>query len=200
MITVGLTGGIASGKSTVASILRDWGIPVVDADQVARSIVEPGEPALAEIVARFGTGVVHDDGTLDRPALRELVTADEKARRELERITHPRIGAGIRSWLEDEASRSTSTAAVEAALMVETGSYRLYDRLLVVACDPEVQLRRLLDRDGSSEAQARKWVATQFPVAQKVALADAVVWNNGSPEDLHRALAHAWASMGLSRS
>ena len=200
MITVGLTGGIASGKSTVASILRGWGIPVVDADQVARSIVEPGEPALEEIIEEFGAGVVHDDGTLDRPALREIVTTDAEARRALERITHPRIGERIRSWLAEQASRGTYTAAVEAALMVETGSYRLYDRLLVVACDPDVQLRRLLDRDGSSEAQARKWVATQFPVDQKVALADAVVWNNSSPEDLHGALEDAWAAMGLSRS
>ena len=133
MITVGLTGGIASGKSSAARLLRAWGVPVVDADQVARDVVAPGEPALAGIVARFGAHILQPDGSLDRAALRGIVTADAAERRALEQITHPRIAAAISDWLWDRAAEGEPVAVVEAALMVETGSFRRYDLLLVVA-------------------------------------------------------------------
>lgn len=200
MITVGLTGGIASGKSSVARLLRSWGIPVVDADQVARDVVAPGEPALAGIVERFGAHVLQPDGTLDRPALRAIVTANPTERRALERITHPRIAESIMAWLRDRSADGAPVAVVEAALMVETGSYRRYDHLLVVACSPEAQLERLLAREPLDEATARRWLAAQLPLGDKTAVADAVVWNDGLEASLQPALEAAWNRLGLSRS
>lgn len=197
MRTVGLTGGIACGKSTVAALLRARGVPVVDADQVARQVVAPGSAGLAEIVARFGRGVLRTDGTLDRAALRGIVSADPAARMDLEAITHPRIGLGILGWLQDQAQAGTPVAAVEAALMVETGSHDRYEQLLVVACSPDVQLERLMTRDDITEPAARQWLAAQLPVSEKVAVADAVVWNDGAPEALPAALEAAWRSLGL---
>lgn len=197
MRTVGLTGGIACGKSTVAEILRGRGVPVLDADQVARAVVQPGSPALAEIVARFGAAVLRPDGALDRAALRRIVAVDAAARQDLEAMTHPRIGAGIQSWLAGQAEAGTPVAAVEAALMVETGSHARYDRLLVVACSPPVQLERLMARDHLDEAAARRWLAAQLPVTEKVSLADAVVWNEGAPASLPSAVDAAWRALGL---
>lgn len=197
MKTVGLTGGIACGKSTVAGLLRAGGVPVVDADQVARDVVAPGSEGLAEVVARFGPTVLGPEGGLDRAAMRAIVSADPAARKALEAITHPRIGAGIMGWLQAQAEAGTPVAAVEAALMVETGSYRLYDHLLVVACSPDVQLARLMARDGMDEAAARRWLGAQLPVAEKVALADAVVQNDGAAEEIPAALGRAWQALGL---
>ena len=197
MKTVGLTGGIACGKSTVAGLLRARGVPVVDADQVARDVVAPGSGGLAEIIERFGPGVLHPDGSLDRPVLRRVVSADPAARLDLEAITHPRIGLGIQGWLQERAADGVAVAAVEAALMVETGSHERYDQLLVVACSPDVQLQRLMARDALSEAAARQWLGAQLPVSDKVALADADVWNDGPAAALPVALDSAWASMAL---
>lgn len=200
MITVGLTGGIASGKSSAARLLRSWGVPVVDADQVARDVVAPGEPALAGIVSRFGAHILQPDGTLDRAALRAIVTADPTERRALERITHPRIAVAITEWLRDRAAEGEPVAVIEAALMVETGSFKRYDHLLVVACSPDAQLQRLLARDPLDETTARRWLAAQLPLSDKVAVADAVVWNDGPEGMLSPALEAAWKRLGLSRS
>jgi dephospho-CoA kinase len=195
--TVGLTGGIACGKSTVARLLRARGVPVVDADQVARDVVAPGSEGLAEVLERFGRAVLQPDGGLDRAALRAIVSADPAARRDLEAITHPRIGLGILGWLQDQAQAGVPVAAVEAALMVETGSHGRYDQLLVVACSPDIQLARLMARDELTEAAARQWLGAQLPVIDKVALAHAVVWNDGAPEALPAALDTAWASLDI---
>lgn len=200
MRTVGLTGGIACGKSSVAALLRERGVPVVDADQVARQVVAPDSEGLAEVVARFGVGILLPDGGLDRAGLRRIVSEDPQARRDLEAITHPRIGAGVIGWLQEQATAGAPVAVVEAALMVETGSYRHYDHLLVVACSPDVQLSRLMARDGMDEPAARRWLGAQLPVADKVALADAVIHNDGAPADLPDALDAAWSALGLSRS
>jgi len=200
MITVGLTGGIASGKSSAARILRSWGIPVVDADQVARDVVAPGEPALAQIVERFGARVLKPDRTLDRGALRTIVVSDPQERRALEQITHPRIAESIAAWLRDRSDDGERVAVVEAALMVETGSFQRYDHLLVVACSPAVQLERLLARDPLDETTARRWLDAQLPLVEKTTVADAVVWNDGPEAALQTALAAAWERLGLSRS
>lgn len=183
---VGLTGGIACGKSTVAKILRGMGVAVLDLDQVARQVVEPGEPALAEIAARWPE-VVHD-GVLDRKALGAIVVGDVAARRVLEAITHPRIWERMEAWIADRVG----PAVVEAALMVETGSYRRYDKLLVVACSPEVQRARLASREGYDPETVERWLATQMPIAAKVALADAVVWNDGDESALSAEVRRAW--------
>jgi len=199
MHTVGLTGGIACGKSTVARILQERGVPVIDADQVSRQIVKPGEPALVEIVEVFGIRMLQGDGTLDRKALGALVIGDsEEARRErrkLEVITHPRIFGRIGEMLQALAAEGKPIAVVEAAIMVESGNHRLYSALLVVACSPTVQRKRLMDRQGFDEQTAQKWIDSQMSVAEKVAVADAVVNNDGNRAGLEAEVARAWAEI-----
>lgn len=195
MKTVGLTGGIACGKSTVAGLLRAAGLPVIDADQVSRDVVAPGAPALAEIAARFGPGVLRADGSLDRKALGALVVSDGAARADLEAITHPRIREAIAGALAELSQAGQPVAVVEAALMVETGSWRLYDALLVVAAHRPVQLARLMAREGLDEAAAARWIDTQLPVEEKVRRATAVIWNDDGPEALAEATARAWGQI-----
>ncbi len=195
MFTVGLTGGIACGKSTVANALRARGVPVLDADQVSREISAPGSPALAEIVARFGADLLRPDGTLDRKALGARIVGDPAARRDLEAITHPRIREAIAAGLATMAAQGHPVAVVEAALMVETGTWRLYDALLVVRASPEVQVRRLMAREGMEEPAARAWLAAQMPVDEKARLATAVIDNDGGPDALGEAVDRAWAQI-----
>ena len=190
MITVGLTGGIATGKSTVAALLRGRGVPVLDLDVVAREVVAPGTPALAEIAARWPEVVAH--GVLDRKALGRRIVANNAARAELEAITHPRIWTAMEAWL---ARQDAPAVVVEAALMVETGSYRRYDRLLVVTCSPAVQRQRLAARDGYDAEAVERWLAAQLPLAEKVAVADAVVVNDGDEAALASALDDAWSAL-----
>ena len=199
MHTVGLTGGIACGKSTVARILRERGVPVIDADQVSREIVEPGQPALVEIAATFGAEMIREDGTLDRKRLGAAVMGEGEAarqqRKQLEAITHPRIFGRIAEKLQALAADGTPIAVVEAAIMVESGNYRHYSALLVVACSPAVQRQRLMDRQGFDAATAQQWIDTQMPVSEKVAVADAVVSNDGSRADLDAEVERAWAEI-----
>lgn len=191
--TVGLTGGIATGKSTVAAILRARGVPVIDADAVAREVVLPGEPALARIVTRFGADVLAPDGTLDRAAMRRRIASDPEAKRALEGITHPDILGRILTRLQALAAEGQPAAVVEAALMVETGSYRAYTALVVVTCDPALQLRRVMARDGVSEAEARAFIATQLPLAEKERVATHVIRNDGTLADLEARVDEVWS-------
>ena len=177
---VGLTGGIASGKSTVAAMLRDLGAAVVDADALAREVVEPGQPALDEIVSRFGGGVLAPDGRLDRARLATIVFGDPEARQALNAITHPRIA-------QLAAERGLALAAAgarliffEAALLVENGLHRGLAALVVVSVPPEIQLARLIARDGLSEEEAWRRISAQLPLAEKVKVADHVIDNSGS--------------------
>ena len=196
MKTIGLTGGIATGKSTVARILREaLDVPVIDADQVAREIVAPGQPALAEIVTRFGQGVLLADGQLNRRALGAVVMADPEARKALDGITHPRIREAIQRQLRQLAEGDAPAAAVEAALLVETGAYRLYDALLVVSCSPQTQLQRLMSRERMSEEEARLWVQSQLPLAEKERLGTVVIHNDGDDASLRAAVRAAWATL-----
>ncbi len=190
MITVGLTGGIACGKSTVAARLAEAGVPVLDLDRVSREVVAPGTDGLAEIARRWPAVV--RDGALDRKALGALVVADPAARRELEAITHPRIWAAMEAWL---AAQTAPAVVVEAALMVETGSWRRYDKLLVVTCAPDIQRRRLAAREGYDADTVEKWLAAQLPLAEKERLASAVIRNDGGPEQLAEAIQKAWAEL-----
>ncbi len=196
MITVGLTGGIACGKSTVANLLRARGVPVLDLDLVAREVVAPGTPALTEIAARWPS-VVHR-GALDRKALGAIVFADADARRALEAITHPRIWATMEAWLAARAAEGHPAAVVEAALMVETGTWRRYDRLVVVSCAPEVQRARVMARDGLSPAEAQARLDAQMPMAEKERVASAVVRNDGPANDLAAVVTDAWSRINLS--
>lgn len=178
MKVVGLTGGIATGKSTVASLFARWGASVLDADQVAREVVEPGSPALAAIVEAFGADALDADGRLDRPAMRRRIASDPQARRTLEAITHPAILKTIAERLATWAAEGRELAVVEAALMVETGSYRMYPEVVVVSADPEIQVRRVMARDDVGEQDARAMLATQLPMAEKEAAATHVIRND----------------------
>lgn len=175
-LRVGLTGGIASGKSTVADMFADLGAAIIDTDVISRSVVEPGQPALDEIRETIGPDVIQEDGTLDRRALRELVFADEPLRKQLEAILHPRI--------RDETFRQSFEAGgryqiIVVPLLTESPLRDYVDRILVVDCDEEIQLQRLLDRDAESEDQARRILAAQASRADRLAIADDVIRNDG---------------------
>lgn len=192
---VGLTGGIASGKSTVARVFRELGVHVVDADVVAREVVAQGSEGLAEVVRAFGEDVLAEDGSLDRKRLGAIVFADESARKRLEAITHPRIAARSMAELGALAQRGDAYGIYEAALLVENGSYRMMQALVVVAASEATQVRRVVERDGVDEAAARARIAAQLPLADKIAVADHVIWNDGDrdalrgrTEEVHRAL------------
>lgn len=180
-VLVGLTGGIATGKSTVAAMLRELGAVVIDADLLAREVVAPGEPALAAIVREFGD-VLAPDGALDRRRLGALVFADAERRKRLEAITHPAIRARLIARLDELAARGFDGIVVfDAPVMIETGAHRLMDRLLVVVTDERTQLARLMDRDRFDDPAARARVRSQMPLADKATLADHVIDNAGDP-------------------
>ena len=184
MIRVGLTGGIATGKSTVAQLLREVNFPVLDADQVARDIVQRGSPTLLQIQNRFGPNVLLPSGDLNRDALRQIILTHPDAKRDLEALTHPLIQSKIQKWMDDQATEGHGAAVVEAALLVETGSYVAYDLLVVVTTTAENQLKRLLARNPISKDEALGWISKQLPLTQKEQLADLVIRNDGSKSDL----------------
>ena len=184
MIRVGLTGGIATGKSTVAQILREVNFPVLDADQVARDIVQRGSPTLLQIQNRFGSDVLLPSGDLNRDALRRIILTHPDAKRDLEAMTHPLIQSKIQKWMDAQATEGHGAAVVEAALLVETGSYVAYDLLVVVTTTVELQLKRLLARNPISKDEALGWISKQLPLTQKEQLADLVIRNDGSKSDL----------------
>lgn len=183
---IGLTGGIASGKSAVATILRELGVGVVDADQIAREIVEPGTEALDEIVATFGKGVLDDTGSLDRERLGKLVFNDDSLRRQLQAITHPRIGALSIERMIAVGRTESPYAVYEAALLVESGAYNSNDAVIVVATPPSLQIKRVVERDGLSEDEAKRRLHAQLPLEKKLEVADYIIRNEGSFEELRK--------------
>jgi dephospho-CoA kinase len=178
---LGLTGGIGSGKSTVARLFADLGVPVLDADQLAREIVEPGRPAFADIAAAWPE-VIDGDGRIDRKRLAAIVFADPTARERLEAITHPHIAALAEERFAALARAGHGLAVYEASLLVESNRHRDFDGLIVVTVSPETQLGRVLARGGLTEAEARARIAAQLPLATKVAAATHVIDNDGSAE------------------
>lgn len=177
----GLTGGIASGKSTVARALRALGATVIDADELARVVVEPGKPAYDEIKRRWPP-VISADGTLDRKKLGDIVFADAGARAELNAITHPRIGEETARRTQEAAERGEPLVFYEAALLVENGLAEAFDGLIVVSAPESVQLARLRGRDSLGEEAARARIASQLPLAEKVKRATWIIDNAGGPE------------------
>jgi dephospho-CoA kinase len=182
MRRVALTGGIATGKSYVATRLVRAGVPVVDADLAARAAVAPRSPGLAAVVARFGRGVLAPDGALDRARLGALVFADEQARRDLEAIVHPVVRAAIENFF-DTLPRDTPIAVADIPLLFETGRQASFDVVVVVAAAPETQIARVMARDGLSRADAERRLAAQWPIESKVGLADEVIWTDGTYEE-----------------
>lgn len=182
----GLTGGIASGKSTVGKRFASRRVPVLDADQIARQVVEPGTSGLAAIVEAFGAGVLLPSGELDRKALAALAFADEARRRTLNAITHPRIAAATHETIARLSEQGEPLICYEAALLIENGLADAFRPLVVVATAEAEQLRRTRERDGATEEEARARVAAQMPLADKVKQADFVIENNGPLADLLR--------------
>jgi dephospho-CoA kinase len=186
-ILVGLTGSIATGKSTVSRMFAHLGARVVDADLLAREVVMPGQPAYVKIVEEFGPGVVQEDGSIDRKALGAIVFADPVRRKRLEEITHPAIGARqqrILSVLDEEAFEGV--VIWDAALLYESGGAATMDRVVVVSTDAETERQRLMERDGMSDADARARIASQMPVAEKAKLAHHVIDNSGPRAETER--------------
>ncbi|MDH4281150.1 MAG: dephospho-CoA kinase [Myxococcales bacterium] len=192
---VGLTGGIACGKSTVAKMFGDLGVPVIDADELARVVVEPGTPGLQQVVREFGRGVLDESGRLDRRKVADLVFGDEGARKTLNAIMHPLIGAAgaeqIRAFENDPAPY----VLYEAALLVETGTYKAFSALVVVSAEESLQRLRLIARDGFTVSEANARIASQLPLARKVAVADYVVTNNGDLDATERQVADIHAKL-----
>ncbi|MEX2494998.1 MAG: dephospho-CoA kinase [Woeseia sp.] len=201
-LRIGLTGGVASGKSMVADLFSDRGVPVIDTDVIARDIVEPGEPALREIKQAFGRDVIAPDGRLDRRGLRSLVFADAEKRKSLEAILHPKI--------RDEALQRARIAGgvyqiIVVPLLVHSPMRKLMDRILVVDCSEQTQLERLRQRDAESEEQARRIIAAQASREERLAIADDVIDNGGTPREaaeqvaqLHRFYSDLAAGRGAS--
>jgi dephospho-CoA kinase len=197
MNVLGLTGGIACGKTAVARLFLDRGVPVVDADAVARDVVAPGTDGLAAVVAAFGADVLAPDGTLDRKRLGARVFSDESARRTLNGILHPRIGAESMARLAALSSEGHGFAFYDAALLVENGLHKNFAGLVVVTAQPEVQLARLMARDAITEADAKARIDSQWPLARKVAVATHVIDNSGSRERLEARVAEVYAELVL---
>jgi dephospho-CoA kinase len=185
MLLFGLTGGIASGKSSVSRFFKDAGIAVIDADLLAREVVAPGSEGLAEIVSAFGPGVLDATGALDRKRLGERVFSDPEARKKLNAIAHPRIAALSMERAALLASEGHALACYEAALLVENGLAEAFRPLVVVAVSPDVQLERLCARDALTKDEAIARIQAQLPLAAKIATADFVIDNSGSIEETH---------------
>lgn len=186
MKLVGLTGGIASGKSTVAKILQSLGAAIVNADDLAREVVEPGHEAWKEIVASFGADILQGDQTLDRQKLRTLIFNQPEARKRLESIIHPRVRALAEERIRQYAAAGYPVVIYEVPLLFEGNLQEWLRPVILVACDVETQTARLQKRDHLTAADAEKHIAAQMSLKDKRRLADYVIENNGSLEDLER--------------
>ena len=179
MLQAALTGGIATGKSYSLGRFQALGVPVLDADHLARLAVAPGTPGLTAVVERFGPAMLRGDGTLDRAALAALVFADRGARADLEAIVHPDVYRRIREWFA-RLPPGTAVAIADIPLLFETGHEHDFDSVVVAACSAEEQLRRLVERDGLNAADARARLAAQWPIAEKARRADHVIDTGGT--------------------
>lgn len=194
MLRAALTGGIATGKSYCLGRFAVHGVPTIDADVLAREAAAPGTPGLAAISARFGPAVLTPDGTLDRPGLGRLVFGDSKARAALEAIIHPEVYRRIREWFANLPA-GTRVAVADIPLLFETGHNHDFDEVIVAACDPEEQIRRVTMRDNLSGAEARARLAAQWPIEEKVKRARHVIWTDRGFADTDRQVAQVYDSL-----
>lgn len=193
MLKVGLTGGIGAGKSEVSRLLVGHGAVLIDADRIAREVVEPGTPGLAAVVEEFGTRILTPEGTLDRPKLGSIVFADPGRRAALNAIVHPLVGA--RSAELERAARPGSVIIHDVPLLTENGLAPLYDLVVVVDAAPKTQLDRLVRLRGMTEEDARARMAAQATREQRRAVADLVIDNDGTVEDLEPQVAEVWSEL-----
>src|SRR5919201_300264 len=194
MEVIGLTGGIASGKSTVASMLRELGATVIDADEAARAVVEPGTPGLRTVVEAFGPEVLDGD-RLDRARLGQLVFRDQAARRKLEAITHPLVRAWMAERQREAAERGEARVVLDIPLLFENGLDAAMKAVIVVYAPEELQVERLVDRNGLAEDEARRRLAAQLPIEEKRARATYVIDNSGSLEDTRAQTEKLWREL-----
>jgi dephospho-CoA kinase len=200
MKKVGLTGSIAVGKTFVCSVFRELGCPVLDADQVARDVVEPGSKGLELVVEAFGRSVLLPDGTLDRAKLASIVFDDEEKRLLLNSIVHPLVFEAQAKWIEErEAENPDGIAIIDAALMIESGGYRRFDKLIVVWCEPELQLQRLMARDELSRLDAEKRIASQMSQEEKKSYADFLIDTSKDHDNTRRQVADVFTQLKLLR-
>jgi dephospho-CoA kinase len=183
---VGLTGGIASGKSTVAEILRRLGAAVIDADELSREVVQPGEPAWKEIVEAFGAGILQEDQSIDRKKLRTIIFDDPEARKTLEAIIHPKVRALAEEKIRERASTGASIIVYEVPLLFEGQLHRWLRPVILVASDVKTQKKRIQDRDRVTDIQAQRHIDAQMSLEEKRKLADYIIENNGTLEELEQ--------------
>jgi dephospho-CoA kinase len=187
MLRVGLTGGIATGKSYVGKVLQELGCELIDADRVAHAVIEPGQPAYDELIVEFGPTILDAEGRIDRARLGAIVFADAARRARLNAIVHPRVYETQAVWLSEVAARDPrAIAVIDAALMIETGSYRRFDQLIVVHCRPDLQLARLQERNGLTLEAAQLRIDAQMPNHEKLAYANFVIDTSTSFEETRR--------------
>lgn len=199
MLVVGLTGGIASGKTEVDRALEDLGATVIDADAVARDVVQPGLPAYEACIREFGEGILGHDACIDRGSLAALVFSDEEKRRLLNRITHPRIVAEIVRRVNEKAENlhpdDVPAVVIDAALIVDIGATAIFDLLLVVTASEEARVGRMLSERGMSEDEARSRIASQIPEDDRVEMADLVITNDGTIRELRQTVGRVWGEI-----
>lgn len=186
---IGLTGSIATGKSTIANMLNDYGLPIVDADVVARKVVEPGSKTLQAVAELFGTEVIKADGTMDREKVGSIIFHQPEQRKAYNDIIHPAIRAEMLRQRDEYIANGAPHVVMDIPLLFESKLQHFVDKILVVAVDEDVQLQRLMARNGFSEEEARARIASQLPVRVKVEGADEVVYNNESIEQSKQQLA-----------
>lgn len=200
MLKVGLTGSIAVGKSYVCGCFRELGCHVLDADVTAREVVAPGTPGLARVVEAFGDDILLPDGSLDRKKLGSIVFGNEEKRLLLNSIVHPLVIEAQDEWLNRvKAKDPDGIAIIDAALMIESGGYKRLNKLIVVWCKPEIQLQRLMSRDGSTQDEALQRIGSQMPQEEKKRYADYLIDTSHGFEDTHRQVRHVFRSLNESR-
>jgi dephospho-CoA kinase len=196
VLVVGLTGGIGSGKSEVSRRLAALGAVIVDADAIAREVVRPGSDGLAKVVAEFGADILTADGSLDRDALAARVFGDDAARARLNAVVHPLVGARSTQLIAEAAEADAHAVIVnDVPLLVEAGVADRYEVVVVVAAEPQTQLRRLLEQRGMTEADARARIAAQAPLADKLAIADYVIRNDADLDSLQAQVEQVWSAL-----
>lgn len=183
---IALSGGIATGKSHVRALFEELGVPTIDADRLARDAVAKGTPGLDAVTARFGPDVLDASGALDRRKLGAIVFDDAGARRDLEQIVHPSVRAAIDDWFASLDGTSVPFAVADIPLLYETGRERDFDRIVVAACEPATQLRRLMARDNLTRDEAERRIAAQMPIGDKIRRADHVVRTDGTFDETRR--------------
>jgi len=199
VLRVALTGGIATGKSVCLRRFAELGARTIDADVIAREVVQPGRPALAAVASRFGSGTLRSDGTLDRGALGRVVFSDAEARADLERIIHPEVFAAIERWFDELAAQTPESAPVVAIadipLLYETDQARRFDCVIVCACDRDQQIERLMTRNGLSREDAMARIASQLSIDEKRARADLVIDTSGTMAETLENVDLAWSRL-----